>query len=135
MNLKDPVSGKSREGGKLDKKYSPRNRDEAEHYLECFFRNEEGHDLDAIKYIEGELKKMLKYFQEENMHEIHGMSILIVIDSAKKSYVCKLIDLVDLQPNKYFAESNSGPIKRDQGVIKGIKSILRILDCIRDGDF
>ena len=60
------------------------------------------------------------------------MSIFIVIDSEKKNYVCKLIDLVSFEP---LASFQDGPtLKRDQGLIKGTKSLIDILENIRDED-
>ena len=38
MNLKDPHTGKPRDGGKVKKSQAPKNRDEAELYLEKLFK-------------------------------------------------------------------------------------------------
>ncbi len=46
-------------------------------------RCEEGEiDTDAVDYVIGELKKMKKYFEEENEHIIRDTSLFIVVDSA-----------------------------------------------------
>ena len=62
MNLKDPLTGKPRDGGKKGKSKPPKNSAEAELYLENFFKYEGSPDKDAIKFVMLELKKMLKYF-------------------------------------------------------------------------
>ena len=97
MNLKDPATGKPRDGGKVKKHQAPRNSQEAELYLENFFKYEGTPDKKGISFMIDELKKMLKYFKEENEHIIRGMSVFFVVDSEKKNYVCKLIDLVSFE--------------------------------------
>ena len=57
------------------------------------------------------------------------MSLFIVIDSRQQKYICKLIDLVSFEPiPEELIE------QRDQGLIKGMLSILRLLDNILEGD-
>ena len=36
---------------------------------------------------------MIKHFSSDNMFEIRGASIFIVIDHEKDDYICKLIDI------------------------------------------
>ena len=52
----------------------------------------------AISYVSQEIAKMAAFFKNENVHIIRGMSLFIVIDSMKRDYVCKLIDLVSVEP-------------------------------------
>ena len=61
MHLKDPKTGKDRDGGNLQKQ-APKDFTETQDYLEHFFRYNGGHDMEAIEFVIGELKKMLKYF-------------------------------------------------------------------------
>ena len=72
---------------------------------------------------------MLKYFKEENEHIIRGMSVFIVVDSAKKGYVCKLIDLVSFE---HLPEDERKD--RDQGIIKGLVNLIQVLQNIHDDD-
>ena len=61
MNLKDPVTGLPKHGGKIGRR--PNNYNEAQDYIErIFYKNKGGFDTDAINYVLGELSKMLKYF-------------------------------------------------------------------------
>ena len=62
MNLKDPKTGKPRDGGKYGKSKPPRTSVEAEFFLENFFKYEGLPDKDAINFVITELKKILKYF-------------------------------------------------------------------------
>ena len=98
----------------------PKDIDEAEEYLEHFFRCNGSYDYEAIEYVNNELKKMKEYFTKVNLHEIRGMSLFIAIDSVKKEYVCKLIDLVSFK--RMVFEDPKNP-ERDQGLIKGILSL------------
>ena len=70
---------------------------------------------------------MLIYFKEENEHIMRGMSLFIVTDSAQKAYTVKLIDFVSFDP---IPEEKRK--ERDQGLIKGMLSLMRILDSILD---
>ena len=83
MNLKNPITGSPRSVGKVGKKKLPKNLDEAEDYIEKFFCSNKGKfDKEAVQYVQAELKKMLVYFQQENVNIIRGMSVLIVTESA-----------------------------------------------------
>ena len=62
MNLKDPTTGKPRDGGKVKKSQAPKDRDECELYLEKLFRYKGSIDLKGIKVVKEELEKMLQYF-------------------------------------------------------------------------
>ena len=62
MNLKDPKTGKPRDGGKYGKDKPPKTSVEAEFFLENFFKYEGVPDVDAINFVICELKKILKYF-------------------------------------------------------------------------
>ena len=104
--------------------------DEAEEYLEHFFRYEGGYDNRAIEFVIGELDKMKEYFTKENVHEIRGMSLFIAIDSVKQRYVCKLIDLVSFK--RIVFEDIDNPV-RDQGLIKGVCTLKNVLQNILDG--
>ena len=117
MLLKDPVTGNTKQ--KVGKSKPPKNVSEAEEYLQALFmQGKEDYDIDAIKFVIAEVKKMLKYFTNDNEHIIRGMSVFIVIDSAQKAYACKLIDLVSFEelPKDKLEE-------RDQGVIKGLVTL------------
>ena len=72
---------------------------------------------------------MLKFFKEENEHIIRGMSVFIVADSAKKEYVCKLIDLVSFE---HLPEDKRQ--ERDQGIIKGLVNLIQLLQNIHDDE-
>ena len=62
MNLKDPLTGKPRNGGKYSKGKPPKDIIEAQDFLEKFFTHNKDYDYDAIDFVTNELKKMLKYF-------------------------------------------------------------------------
>ena len=81
MTIKDHQSGN--EISKVPKNQVPKDMDEAEEYLEHFFRCDGGYDYKAIEYVSDELKKMKNYFTKVNLHEIRGMSLFIAIDSVK----------------------------------------------------
>ena len=81
MNLKDPRTGNPRNGGKTGKSNPPKDIVEAQDYLERFFTNKNDYDYDALNFVIGELKEILKYCQRENEHIIRGMSLFIIIDS------------------------------------------------------
>ena len=105
--------------------------DEAEEYLEHFFRHEGGYDNKAIEFVIGELDKLKEYFSKENVHEIRGMSLFIAIDSVKQKYVCKLIDLSSFK-RMVFKDINNP--ERDQGLIKGVVTLKTVLQNILDGN-
>ena len=79
----------------------------------------------------GELNKMKRYFTNENVHEIRGMSLFIAIDSVQQRYVCKLIDLVSFK--RLVFEDPKNP-ERDQGLIKGIVTLKSVLENIMEGN-
>ena len=58
------------------------------------------------------------------MHYMRGMSLFIVIDSEKKAYEAKLIDLASFEEMPREGEATSG---RDEGLIKGIASLLCLI--------
>ena len=62
MNLKDAKTGQPRHGGKYGKKLPPRDIVHAQDYLEKFFMHKNDYDYDAINYVIGELKEILRYF-------------------------------------------------------------------------
>lgn len=51
MNLKDPNTGKPRDGGKVKKRQAPKNSAEAELYLENFFKYEGDIDRQGIRFV------------------------------------------------------------------------------------
>ena len=59
MNLKNPTTGKPRDGGKVKKSQAPKDRDECELYLEKLFKYKGSADLKGIKVVKEELQKML----------------------------------------------------------------------------
>ena len=71
------------------------------------------------------------YFENVNSYEIRGMSLFIAIDSLKKEYVCKLIDLSSFRPMAFDRAKGKG---RDFGLIKGIESLIAILTVIQNAD-
>ena len=62
MNLKDPKTGKPRNGGKHAKGKPPKDIIKAQDFLDKFFKYRNSYDYDAIDFVTNELKKMLKYF-------------------------------------------------------------------------
>ena len=62
MHLKNPKTGKPRDGGKYGKKSYPSNCAQSQKFLEKFFKSADTVDRDAIKFVKIELNKMLKYF-------------------------------------------------------------------------
>ena len=81
MTIKDHQTGN--EISKVAKNQVPKDMDEAEEYLEHFFRCDGSYDYKAIEYVSNELKMMKHYFTKVNLHEIRGMSLFIAIDSVK----------------------------------------------------
>ena len=65
----------------------------------------------------------MSYFTDDNEHEIRGMSAFIVIDSEKKDYLLKLIDLTSFE----HIPQDDGP-NRDEGLKKGTISLLAMID-------
>ena len=56
--------------------------EEAQKYITDLFKNAEGQlDNDAIANVVNELKKMLEFFENDNVHYIRGMSVFIAIDT------------------------------------------------------
>ena len=58
MSLKNPKTGKDRDGGQVDKSKAPKDFSETLDYLEHFFRHGNGHDMEAIDFVIRECKKM-----------------------------------------------------------------------------
>ena len=82
-------------------------------------------DTEAIANVIEELKKMLEYFETSNLHYIRGMSVFIAVDTEKKSQVVKLIDLSSFE---LIPQENFGSIQRDDGIIKGLESLIKLLE-------
>ena len=99
--------------------------EESKKWIAQIFKNAKDQiDEEAVAYVIEELKQMLNYFKDVNEHQIRGMSIFIVIDTEKKSYTVKLIDLSSFEEICQDGQQ----IKRDDGVSKGLESLIRILD-------
>ena len=66
-----------------EKKYKLHpNLEEAQKYITDLFKNAEGQlDNDAIANVVTELKKMLEFFENDNVHYMRGMSVFIAIDT------------------------------------------------------
>ena len=117
--MKDPITGKVEE-----KKYKLHPTfEEAEKWIADLFKQSDGQlDGQGIEYIKGQLEKILEYFRDVNEHYIRGASLFIVVDTNKKAYDVKLIDLASFEEIPEDAES-----KRDEGIVKGIESLLKMI--------
>ena len=80
-------------------------------------------DYEAIAYVKEQLIQILSYFTDDNEHTMRGMSLFVVVDSEKKSYSVKLIDLSSFE----HIPQEDGP-NRDEGLIKGTTKLLSMLE-------
>ena len=83
-------------------------------------------DKDAVQYVRDGIKPILEYFEKENEHIFRGMSLFIVTESCQKKYSVKLIDFVSIE-----RIADNAVEERDQGIVKGLKSIDEILEKIQ----
>ena len=81
-------------------------------------------DINALKYVLDQLNDLEECFDDVKDYELQGMSLFIAMHTAKTEYICRLINLSSIKP---IAPDKSKGIARDNGAIKGIKSIRGIV--------
>ena len=78
------------------------------------------------------LHEMLYFFEKDCEYYMRGTSVLIVVDSKKKLYDVKLIDLESFEHIYQNYGVNVGPQERDDGLINGLRNLISELEQIEN---
>jgi hypothetical protein len=117
---------KDENGNNVEKEFKPHHKAKAEmlHGLfEKFFKTG-GRDevnTEAVDYFKSRTREMLDYFENYNSSEIIGSSLFFMLDNTSNFYDMRIIDISSVVD---YEDLN----KRDEGYIKGLKSIIEVLN-------
>ena len=98
-----------------------------------FFFNGHSIRIDAIRNIKPKLQNMLTWFENQNIYRFYGHSVLLIYEGVIEENdlgVPKSVADVKLIDFAHCYKSNPEENRKDFGSIKGLKSILKVLESI-----